>query len=198
MIICYLTIRNDEGFFLGFASLCLLFQFWFRFLAFLQEHEQCRHMTLNMARGKNKYQALTLIVPERIYKKTGYMKNTVNLDKTVYKYTCTDLTSFQCMTQYNPATVNALPFKKWSKHLELNFYVYSDLEVYFEKTSIDLEQLEQLVTLQNKWKHHSAFAFLNCTETSFWFFYSFSGFNTWYLPIPEKTSSHIDMSPHIN
>jgi len=47
-----------------------------------------------MARGKNKYQALTLILPERIYKKTGYMKNTVNVDKNLCKYTCTDLTFY--------------------------------------------------------------------------------------------------------
>lgn len=54
-------------------------------------------MTLDIARGKNKYQALTLIVPERIYRKTGFMKNTVNLDKNVYKYTGTDLTFYSSL-----------------------------------------------------------------------------------------------------
>lgn len=51
-------------------------------------------MTTYMSRGKNKYQILTLIVPERIYKRTEYMKNTVNLDKNVYKYVCTALTFY--------------------------------------------------------------------------------------------------------
>lgn len=61
---------------------------------FCLEQEQWRHMTTYLARGKNKYQAFTLIVPERIYRKTGYMKNTVNLDKNAYKYTCTALTFY--------------------------------------------------------------------------------------------------------
>lgn len=52
------------------------------------------NMTLDIARHKNKYQALILIVPERIYKKTGYMKNSVTLDKNVYRYTCSDLTFY--------------------------------------------------------------------------------------------------------
>lgn len=51
-------------------------------------------MTTYMSRGKNKHQILTLIVPERIYKRTEYMKNTVNLDKNVYKYVCTALTFY--------------------------------------------------------------------------------------------------------
>ena len=58
-------------------------------------------MTTYMSRGKNKHQILTLIVPERIYKRTEYMKNTVNLDKNVYKYVCTALTFYSNLVKVN-------------------------------------------------------------------------------------------------
>lgn len=68
--------------------------------------------------SSKRQEAFTLIVPERIYRKTGYMKNTVNLDKNVYKYTCTALTF------YSSAWLN-ITLQQW-----MPFYFKNDQNVY--------------------------------------------------------------------